>query len=272
MKKSKRILSLLTVLLLPAFLSVPAMAAGFEDDQLNFVTDAAEILTDEEWLALDDRAEEISEQYECGVYIIVVDDFTRCPGGDKNIRTAAKTMYQDYTLGYGEEQSGELLVLSMAERDYWLLAYGYGNTAFTDYGKDQLSKIFLDDFGRDDWYGGLSDYLEKSASMLKSARAGKSLDVDSNPLILFAGIGISLLLGCGLALLLCWFLKERLMKSVAVKTEADSYLAAGSVEITNRQDLFTHTTQTRTKIEKDSGGSGGTTVDSDGFSGKGGKF
>lgn len=55
------------------------------------------------------------------------------------------------------------------------------------------------------------------------------------------------------------------------KTEADSYLAAGSVEITNRQDQFTHTTESRRKIEKDSGG-GGTTVDSDGFSSKSGKF
>lgn len=271
MKKSKRILSLLTVLLLTVFLSVPAMAAGFEDDQLNFVTDAAEILTDEEWLALDDRAEEISTQYECGVYVIIVDDFTDYTDST-SVYEAAKSFYLDYALGYGEEQSGELLLLSMADRDYALVAYGWGNTAFTDFGKDKLSEEFLDDFKKDDWYGGLSDYLEKSASMLKSARAGKPLDVDSNPLILFAGIGISLLLGCGLALLLCWFLKERLMKSVAVKTEADSYLAAGSVEITNRQDLFTHTTQTRTKIEKDSGGSGGTTVDSDGFSGKGGKF
>lgn len=55
------------------------------------------------------------------------------------------------------------------------------------------------------------------------------------------------------------------------KTEAGAYLTAGSVVITGREDYFTHTTETRTKIEKSSG-SGGTTVDSDGFSGKSGKF
>lgn len=58
---------------------------------------------------------------------------------------------------------------------------------------------------------------------------------------------------------------------VALKTKADTYLIAGSVEITGREDHFTHTTETRTKIEKSSG-SGGTTVDSDGFSSKSGKF
>ena len=85
---------------------------------------------------------------------------------DETIYEAAKTLYQEYSLGYGEEKSGELLLLSMAERDYTLIAYGYGNTAFTDYGKDKLSEVFLDDFGDDNWYSGLSDYLDKSESML----------------------------------------------------------------------------------------------------------
>ena len=61
------------------------------------------------------------------------------------------------------------------------------------------------------------------------------------------------------------------MKSVSAKTEADAYLAAGSMEITGREDHFTHTTEVRTRIERSSE-SGGTTVDSDGFSGKSGKF
>ena len=159
----------------------------------------------------------------------------------------------------------------MEERDYTLIAYGYGNTAFTDYGKDKLADVFLDDFGDDEWYNGFSDYLEKSDSMLQSARAGHPLDVDSNPLIVLAGIGISLLVGCVAAFVVTVWLSNRLMKSVSAKTKADAYLTAGNVEITGREDHFTHTTETRTKIERDSG-SGGTTVDSDGFSGKSGKF
>ena len=68
------------------------------------------------------------------------------------------------------DEGGKILadmsVPTMAERDYTLIAYGYGNTAFTDYGKDKLSEVFLDDFGDDNWYSGLSDYLDKSESML----------------------------------------------------------------------------------------------------------
>lgn len=204
------------------------------------------------------------------MYIIVLDDFTGYVYDD-TVYEAAKTLYREYSLGYGEEKSGELLLLSMEERDYALIAYGYGNTAFTDYGKDKLTEKFLDNFKNDDWCGGFQDYLEKSDSMLQSAREGHPFDVDSNPLIRLAGIGISLLVGCVAAFVIAVWVSDRMMKSVSAKTEAGAYLTAGSVVITGREDYFTHTTETRTKIEKSSG-SGGTTVDSDGFSGKSGKF
>ena len=196
----KRISSLLAVMALALFLCVPALAAGFDEAELYFVTDEAGLLSEQEWSDLEARAEEISLKYKCGVYIIAVDNF-------KN----------------------------------------------------------------DDWYGGFQDYLEKSGSMLQSAREGHPLDVDSNPLIRLAGIGISLLVGCVAAFVIAVGVSDRMMKSVSAKTKANAYLIAGSVEITGREDHFTHTTETRTKIEKSSG-SGGTTVDSDGFSSKSGKF
>ena len=261
----------LSLLLLLAVLCDPVQAAEFEDAQLDFVTDSAGILSEEAWLELEQKAAEISRQHQCGVYIIALDDFTRYTADD-TIYEAAKTIYREYDLGYGTERSGELLLLSMAERDYALIAYGYGNTAFTDYGKDKLSEVFLDDFREDNWHAGLSDYLSKSDSMLASARSGQPLDVGSDPLITFAGIGISLLLGFGIAVCICYFLKEGQMRSVRRKSEANDYLCAGSVQITNRQDRFTHTTQTRVKIEKSSDDKGGTTLDREGFSGKSGKF
>lgn len=266
----KRISSLLAVMALALFLCVPALAAGFDEAELYFVTDEAGLLSEQEWSDLEARAEEISLKYKCGVYIIAVDNFANYADGN-DVVEAAKNLYREYSLGYGGERSGVLLLLSMAERDYDLLAYGYGNTAFTDYGKDQLAEKFLDNFKDDDWYGGFQDYLEKSGSMLKSAREGHPLDVDSNPLIRPAGIGISLLVGCVAAFVIAVGVSDRMMKSVSAKTKADTYLIAGSVEITGREDHFTHTTETRTKIEKSSG-SGGTTVDSDGFSSKSGKF
>lgn len=273
----KRIGLLCTTLLLAILLPATALAAsGFEDARLNFVTDEAGLLTNNEWAALEGRAEEISQRQRCGVYIILLDDFTRYTY-DSSVDEAAKSFYTDYALGYGPQKSGVLLLLSMAERDYALIAYGYGNTAFTDYGKDRLADVFLDNFGDDDWVGGLTDYLNKCDSMLAAARDGRPLDLDSDPKVVFGGIAFSLALGLGTAFLICLAMKAS-MKSVKAKTEAGSYLVAGSLAITVREDRFTHTTESRRKIERESSGGssggsfGGTTIDSSGFSSKSGKF
>lgn len=265
----KKWFSVMAALLLAAVLAIPTLAA---ETRLGYVTDAAGLLTAEEWEALERRAGEISDAYQCDVYIITLSDFTEYTN-QTSVYEGAKELYRTYDLGYGAEKSGVLLLLSMAQRDYSLIAYGYGNTAFTDYGKDRLADAFLDDFGDNDWYTGFSDYLQKSESMLSSARAGNPVDVGSNPAIRTAGTLIAVGLGCLLSLGICALLAVT-MKSVSVKTEADSYIREGSVRFSIRADQFTHVTQHRVKIEKtsDSGSGGGTTVDRSGFSGKSGKF
>ena len=82
---------------------------------------------------------------------------------------------------------------------------------------------------------------------------------------------ISIVLGCLLALIVCCVLSNQ-MSSVNKKDEANAYISAGSVNITAREDQFINITESRVKIEKSSGSSGGTTIDSSGFSGKSGKF
>ena len=266
----KRLISLAAILALLAVLWVPVLAA---EPQLDYVTDAALLLTDEEWLALEERAEEISRQYQCGVYIVTLDDFTRYVDTD-SVYEAAKAIYVGYDLGLGEEQSGVLLLLSMAERDYALISSGWGNTALTDYGKDRLSEAFLDNFGDDDWYGGFTDYLERCAGMMRSAEAGTPMDVGTSPRIWLVGMLISIGLGCMAAYLICLLLENQ-MKSVGRKQEANTYLQTDRIDITAREDHFINVTQTRVKIGKEhkkGGGIGGTTVDRDGFSGKSGKF
>lgn len=41
------------------------------------------------------------------------------------------------------------MLLSMEYRDYDIMAHGYGNIAFTDYGKEKMAERFLDEFGDD---------------------------------------------------------------------------------------------------------------------------
>ena len=262
----KRFAVLLAALALLACCWLPVCA---EKADIPYVCDTELLLTDSEWTSLEEQAEQTSRLYQCAVYFITVDDYTYY--GDGSIYEVAKEIYQAYDLGWGQERSGVLLLLSMAQRDYTLIAYGYGNTAFTDYGKDYLSEQFLDNFAEDDWAGGCRDYLDTCGELLTMARSGEPLDVCSR-IRTWHLVCISLALGFVLALAMCWFWQLRAKQAVSRGAEAGQYLASDGVQITLREDHYSHTTQTRTKIEKSSGSSGGTTVDSQGFSGKSGKF
>ena len=75
----------------------------------------------------------------------------------------------------------------------------------------------------------------------------------------------ALLVGCGVALMVCLILKAK-MKSVRKGAEADVYVTAEGLDLTERYDRYTHTTETRVRKntrDNDSGGGG---------HGSGGKF
>ena len=83
---------------------------------------------------------------------------------------------------------------------------------------------------------------------------------------------MSLIFGVVIALIVCLTQRGILRKKVRVQTSALEYLQ-GDVRITRRQDVFSHVTEVRRKIEKSSSGSSGDhSHSSDGFSGTSGKF
>ena len=133
----KILLTLLAVAMLAVLLVSPALAA-----QLDNVTDAAVLLTDEQLATLEEMAENVSDRYGCGVYVVTVDDYRELE--DTDVQTCAEDLYDYFELGLGEERNGILLMLSMEERDYALIAYGQkAHYAFTDYGKDDFDKLGL---------------------------------------------------------------------------------------------------------------------------------
>lgn len=263
----RKIASLLVSLLLLCVLSAPAFAAGMDDAELPNIVDDVSLLTEEEQAALNQKAESISNKYRCAVYLVAVDDYLDYGG---NTFDAARGIYKSYKLGYGEGQDGILLLLSMDARDFELITYGYGNEAFTDYGMTSVIDAFSDAFAEDDWYAGTEDYLDECARLLMLARSGKPFDASSDPDALYAGIFFCTLLGLIIALIVRSALKAQ-MRSVAKAAQADSYIPEEGAEITQRSDTYTHSTETRRKIEKSSSG-GGSRHSGGGFSGRSGKF
>ena len=257
----------LTIFLLALILMLSA-AMQVSASEYRFVYDESDVLTADEERLLEDYASEISTQYGCGIYIVTVRDYWEYGG---SVRDAAENIFLDNGFGLGSEADGVMLLLSMAERDYALIAHGsLGNRAFTDYGKDLLSGEFLDDFRYDDWFDGFEDYIAVSADFLQAESEGTPVDRGGSG----GSGGISgvffLLIPAAVAGVSCGAMAAS-MKTARVKRNADDYILRKGIRITGRHDRFVNRTVVRQKIENQSS-SGGTRVNSRGFSGKSGKF
>lgn len=242
-----------------------------------YVIDEIGLLSTDEQQELETTAEQLAVKYGCGVYVIIVDDYTDYTNG--STRDFAKETYINYDLGIGEGKNGILLVLSMSDRDYYLLTKGdIANAAFTDYGQEQLTQEFLDDFRYDNWFDGFRDYMSTAGQYLEESENGAPVDVpgynggyaESSS----TGANILMIVGvpCLISLAVCGVFAAQ-MKTARRQTGARGYISHGGVDMRVTQDQFLYNTETRQHIpDKDDAPRGGTTVDSQGFSGRGGKF
>ena len=244
----QRFVTLLLALLAALTLTVPAWAEQQSGDP--FVYDTAGLLSEADYADLEQTADAISWQYRCAVYIVTVDDYGRY-GGDAY--EAAANIYNGQDFGIGAERSGILLLLSMWDRSYALYVRdGYAKSMVGNYAQTVLEDSFLDYFGADDWYGGFNAYLTACEDMFQQAADGHPMTKPLGKVILPA-----LAVGCGVALMICLVMKGK-MKSVRKGAEADVYVTAEGLELTERSDIYTHTTETRRrKNSKDGSESGG---------------
>ena len=277
MKRRIVCILLVALLLLGLCCTAFAEAPAATEPQLWNITDTVGLLTSDEDLTLEARAEEISAQYGVGIYLLILEDYSEYY--DDPYETAYE-LYHQNTLGMGEDRDGVILLMSMSDRKYATFFYGpKAEYAFDAYGQELMEEEFLDDFRDDDWYDGFSDYLEVCAEYLERAEAGDPVRRDDSSAggSDGSGIGTTILVCLGIsaviAMIVCLILRGK-MKSVRKGTHADAYVT-GSLNLTASRDQYTHTTETRTKIEhesSDSGGGGSSACSGGGGSGRSGSF
>ncbi len=291
----KRLISLLLVFLLVSVLGPAALAEGAAAESAQafpYVLDQAALLSDSQRETLEQKAAALSEQHQCSLYIVTVEDFTTL---DRDVYEAAKGVFTYYDLGWGEGRDGVLLLLSMRDRDYAFVGHGERGETICGYESSWLIEDeFLDNFRNNDWKGGFTDYLDACGRQLTKLENGEDVsqgaDIivgpdgldyhsynapgsrgmsDSTKLILVTVIPLVT------ALIVCLIFRAQ-MKTAKEAVRADEYLVPRSMRLQVKEDRFTHRTETRTLIESSSGsrgGGGGSSHHSGGgFSGRSGKF
>ena len=261
----KRIRCLLLVLMFCLVLCVGAAAAEQTGAQLSYVTDAAGLLSENENMLLEKMAENVSKKYGVGVYIVTVEDYRDFHS--EGVYKATYTIYHEYTMGEGPNRDGIMLLLSMTDRKWAMFCFGSRcEYAFNSYGQQKLEKVFLDNFGENDWYGGFEDYVKECSVYLEKASAGNPVRASLFIPILIV-IGLSML-AAAVVVAVIW----QKMETVSKKTTANAYVSAG-LQLTEQSDQFTHKTTSSRKIERSSSSGGSSYSESGGGgSGRSGKF
>ena len=272
------------VLCIALCLALGGAAYASSGGALGYVTDTVGLLSADEQQELETAAEQLAGQYGCGVYVIIVDDYTDYTNG--SIEDFSEAMYDHYGLGIGDDRNCLLLSLSMSERDYDLDAHGsIANRAFTDYGKETLAEEFLDDFRYDNWFDGFRDYMSAAGQYLEESENGEPVDVpgyDSTPDydgeytgIYIPRVNLLMVVGvpCLISLIVCGIFAAQ-MKTARRQTGARGYISRGGVDMRVTQDQFLYRTETRQPIPQNDNhsGGGGTTINSAGHSHSSGKF
>ena len=273
MKRRSALLLTVLVLCLALCLALPAAA---ESSNIYVYDLTGSHLTQDEGNALQDLAAEISGRHQCGVYLVIVDDY-RDYGS--STRRAAESIYEDQGFGLYNDNSGILLLMSMGDRDYYVYHMGYGTYAMGLVSEDDFDAPMLAEFRNDNWYEGFEAYLNTCEDLLTYAdgsydpadyNSDGTLVAHRTPYGLCAVIGIGV--GLLVALIVCSIGKAK-MKSVHKGADAESYTVPNSMKLRVKSDRFTHRTETRTKIESSSSSrSGGGGRPSGGGGGHGGKF
>lgn len=188
--------------------------------------------------------------------------------------------------GFGPDHDGILLLVSMAQRDWWISTTGYGITAFTDAGLDYISDRVVPKLSDAQYAKAFEIFAEKCDQFITQARTGEPYDRNNMPKDPFR-FGLCLMISAAIGLFsagcVIWWLQSEL-HSVHAQLGARNYSLSNVPSLTVNQETYLYSTMSkRPRIKLEEGPSvreGGFSVGSSthlssfgrSHGGRGGKF
>jgi len=257
------LLSLFLVLspALPAAASVmpsPTLSSPSLNSSWPRLIDEADLLSADEEESLLDRLDSLSTQYECDIIIVTRDELVT---GD--VQKEADDIYDEVGYGYGEDCSGILFLVSMADREWAISTYGFGIVAFPDEVQSYLTEKTLPYLSDGKYSQAFNIFAVLAGEQLKYARSDdytlpEIVDHEGSTEKASFDAGSKLVFALIVGLLTGWIATSVMkgkLKSVRGQASASQYVVPGSFGLTDSRDLFLYHTVRRTL--RDTGSSSG---------------
>ena len=250
MKKSVFLIAF--ALLLCLSLPVGVFAEGVPN-----LNDDANLLTDAQEARLQQRMDEIANTYKVEIVIVTVMNI-----GNASPSRFASSYYDDNQFGYGAGRDGVLLLVSMRDRDYYILSNGLGAAAISNADIQDIGDAIVSPLGNADYADAFDIFLDKCEYQLNG-------ELNGFPFAFGKNILIALAIGFAAGLLATGIMKSKL-KSVRKQFAATEYTKSGSMQIHHANDFFLYRTINR--VRKQTSASGGSHSSGRSRHGGGGKF
>ena len=228
---------------------------GFVVDE-NFILDEADLLTDSEEAALEQKLQQIS--HVCDAQLVVC-TIASMDGGD--IDSFVDYLYDSMGFGYGEDHDGVLLLICMDPREFRILSNGYAGVAIGTYEIDNLTNNIKPYLSDGQYAAAFNMFADQCETDLDGYLNGYPFNFGQNLLI-------SLIIGFAVGLIVVLILKGQL-KTVRKQYQANVYVRPDSMQVNVSQDIFLYRNVTRTRKPQEtssssSGSSSGGTARSKG--------
>lgn len=236
----KKITSLLIAVLLCLGLSISVF--GVEGTAPRLIDDA-DILFESEEIELLSKLNSVSEKHGFDVIVITVDSL---PDSVSSAKELSDRIYFNNDFGFGDNKNGIIFIVSMLERDWNILAKGYGESIFTDSGLEYIADIVQPLLSDGDYNQAFNSFADECDSFLTQAANGNPYDADNLPKkpLSLVWIPVSILIGMGISLIIMSVFRSKL-KSVRSKSNAHDYQVEGSFRVTHSSEMFLYQNVTR---------------------------
>ena len=234
------LLAVALFLTLTAFACPTAMAA--ESDE-TLVYDDADLLTNKEEKALQEKLADISGEYDAQVIVVTTET-----SEGLDVPYYAEIIYDSMEFGYGEDRDGVMLFVCMDPRECQIIGNGFAAEAIDD----STIEVILDAFVP---YLSDGEYAEAFDIFADRCRFYLDGHINGFPFDVGASLVFALVVGLIIGLIVTGVWKSQL-KSVRRQNEANVYIKPGSMHLTQAGDYYMYRNIVRTARPKNTSSSG----------------